>query len=194
MQRKKCKECGLIKTLAEFSPHPWAKYKVRPRCKLCRNKMFQERRKEMCEYYKRKGIDLSKSKQCRVCGKTKEPTEFGFQAMGKQGLSSECRECLNKRARKSFYKRYPYYIELLEKQNNACAICGATSPDPNGKLRRFPVDHNHNTGMVRGLLCNRCNRALGLLGSDVAILEEAIEYLTTAKTDYIHWSHKGKNI
>jgi hypothetical protein len=39
------------------------------------------------------------------------------------------------------------------------------------------VDHDHDTGVVRGVLCNKCNRAMGLLGDDVVILESMIRYL-----------------
>lgn len=46
------------------------------------------------------------------------------------------------------------YINLLERQHGVCAICGGVSP----KGHRLAVDHNHDTGYVRGLLCYRCNR------------------------------------
>jgi hypothetical protein len=58
------------------------------------------------------------------------------------------------------------YQALLEAQGSACAICGGQ--DPHG--RSLAVDHCHDTGRVRGLLCDPCNRCVGLLGdrSDVA--------------------------
>jgi hypothetical protein len=48
-----------------------------------------------------------------------------------------------------------HYHALLDAQDGGCAICGATP-----KTRRLHVDHDHKTGLVRGLLCQRCNRAL----------------------------------
>ena len=58
-------------------------------------------------------------------------------------------------------------------QDDACAICrkpfAATIPC---------VDHDHSTGAVRGVLCHRCNRAIGLLGDNPTTLEAAIRYLT----------------
>ena len=67
------------------------------------------------------------------------------------------------------------YQKLLEAQNHKCAICG--SPPPNNRKTRLAIDHCHKTGKVRGLLCDRCNRSIGLLKDDVNILAKAIEYL-----------------
>ena len=64
------------------------------------------------------------------------------------------------------------YDALLETQAGACAICGCKA----GK-RALHVDHDHRTGKVRGLLCNNCNRCLGLLKDDVAVLRSAVAYL-----------------
>lgn len=49
------------------------------------------------------------------------------------------------------------YPEMLEQQGGVCAICGR-EPSPK---RRLDMDHNHKTMKIRGLLCVRCNRALG---------------------------------
>lgn len=43
--------------------------------------------------------------------------------------------------------------------------------------RKWPVDHDHETGLVRGILCPNCNRALGLVRDDVEVLQQMIEYL-----------------
>lgn len=67
------------------------------------------------------------------------------------------------------------YQRLLAAQDGRCAIC--RTDRPGGAKKHFPVDHCHETGAVRGLLCDRCNRALGLFGDDVEILLKAAEYL-----------------
>lgn len=67
------------------------------------------------------------------------------------------------------------YDILLQKQNSVCAICKL--PDYTGRLS---VDHNHQTGKVRGLLCNNCNRCLGMLHDDITVLMNAVEYLQKA--------------
>lgn len=71
-----------------------------------------------------------------------------------------------------------WYRERLAKQNNVCAIC--KQPEVaviRGKVIAMPVDHCHNTGKARGLLCTKCNRGLGLFRDDVGILKSAIDYL-----------------
>lgn len=70
------------------------------------------------------------------------------------------------------------YDEMLEAQGGGCAICGRTVAEEG---RRLSVDHCHESGMVRGLLCNRCNRGLGLFQDSVHNLSEAISYLTEAR-------------
>lgn len=64
------------------------------------------------------------------------------------------------------------YDNLFEKQNGRCAICMKTSE------RRLDVDHCHTTGKIRGLLCNQCNQALGLLKDDPLIIKAALEYVS----------------
>jgi hypothetical protein len=71
-----------------------------------------------------------------------------------------------------------WYNEQLEKQNNACAIC--KQPETaiiKGKLLSLAVDHCHESGNIRGLLCRSCNNAIGALKHDEGILLAAIEYL-----------------
>lgn len=66
------------------------------------------------------------------------------------------------------------YDALLEAQGGACAIC--RQPPAHGK--RLHVDHDHETDVVRGLLCLPCNRAIGLLRDDPEVARRAAEYLT----------------
>ena len=63
------------------------------------------------------------------------------------------------------------YEIMLERQNNSCAVCNVTF------VKTPHVDHCHDNGHVRGLLCFNCNRAIGHFQNDVAIMGRAIEYL-----------------
>lgn len=67
------------------------------------------------------------------------------------------------------------YDRMLIEQNSCCAICKALTPGRGHK--HFSVDHDHETGEIRGLLCNHCNRGLGMLGDNIENLQRALEYL-----------------
>lgn len=66
------------------------------------------------------------------------------------------------------------YQALLEKQNFSCALCKKHSLE---FKQRLAVDHCHETGKIRGLLCFKCNTALGKFNDDPEMLKEAIKYL-----------------
>ena len=68
--------------------------------------------------------------------------------------------------------RSKYYDTLFKKQGGVCYICG----NPPGK-KKLAVDHNHVTGKIRGLLCNNCNRGLGLFKDNGKLLARALIYL-----------------
>lgn len=75
------------------------------------------------------------------------------------------------------------FNSLLEAQGGKCAICQNvlnhrdSGDDYRGREYCLHVDHNHETGIVRGLLCGRCNRGLGFFGDDVELLSAAWVYL-----------------
>lgn len=74
------------------------------------------------------------------------------------------------------------YERLHEAQGGVCAIC--RQPETHvkrGSVVNLSVDHDHDSGRVRGLLCNNCNRGLGFLRDDPSIVLSAAQYLTTAK-------------
>jgi len=76
-------------------------------------------------------------------------------------------------------------MKALEEQNNACAIC--KEPLPNllvyeNRRRGYAIDHNHDSGEFRGVLCTNCNSLLGMARDSKSILEAAIDYLETNGT------------
>lgn len=85
--------------------------------------------------------------------------------------------------RYSFGLRLDEYNAMLAAQGNACAICRLP---PNSK-RAFAVDHDHNTGRLRGLLCNNCNLLLGHAGDGTERLAAAITYLKEKKVNCDPW-------
>jgi len=96
---------------------------------------------------------------------------------------AENKEKAAKNSRKIKLKQYgiteDMYREMLEKQGHACAICGAVHSEESA-LTVLRVDHCHETNSVRGLLCNKCNTGIGLLGDNLAAIMRAADYLTNS--------------
>ena len=84
------------------------------------------------------------------------------------------KEKLRKRKLERTYGIDLDYEKLFQDQNGCCAICGRSYTE---FQRPLCVDHDHDTGEVRGLLCSPCNVAIGLLRSNTDVLLQAIRYL-----------------
>lgn len=109
--------------------------------------------------------------------------EDAKKAEKKYKASSKGRETyLRNHLKRKYNITLEYYKELLNIQDNKCAIClsdGDYRSWKDGRQQRIPfcVDHDHYTGNVRGLLCNKCNIGIAMLKEDIAILTNAINYL-----------------
>ena len=66
------------------------------------------------------------------------------------------------------------YREMSKLQNHKCLICGRHKSE---FKKCLCVDHNHDTGKIRGLLCSNCNMALGLLKDDINIIKNMVDYV-----------------
>lgn len=112
----------------------------------------------------------ARTKRCCRCGEVKALHCFGRDRRCADGLNLQCREC------KSNWNRiYRYgigtreYLELVAKQDGKCALCD--------RVTRLQIDHCHETGRVRGLLCHTCNKALGAMGDTVQSIRRVLMYL-----------------
>lgn len=74
------------------------------------------------------------------------------------------------------------FEEILELQGGVCAIC--KQPEKDRYKRRLCVDHDHETGKVRGLLCHMCNTALGKFSDDPDRLDAAAAYLRSYEGEF----------
>ena len=133
-------------------------------------------------------------KTCTSCNIEKPSSDFsqrGVRLDGKPKLVSWCKKCSSKIRKKRYDPKkkrerdlkklfgitLDQYDNMLEEQKHMCAICNTTDTNfSNGK--HFHVDHDHNTGKVRGLLCGKCNVALGLVGDNISTLQSMITYLS----------------
>lgn len=131
---------------------------------------------------------------CSKCKTDLPESSFSKSKKRSTGFQSLCKPCRKKydaakwqslpiETRKDIWlkKRYgislDQYDEMFQSQGESCAICGTQEPNGDGC---FHVDHCHTTGKVRGILCQRCNHALGLLDDNIENLVSCINYLKKA--------------
>ena len=81
------------------------------------------------------------------------------------------------RLKKNFGMTLEEYNQILESQNGKCLICESSGRGGRSKRFQLFVDHCHKTGKVRGLLCMKCNSAIGYFDEDIARMKSAIIYL-----------------
>ncbi|WP_207945268.1 endonuclease VII domain-containing protein [Actinomadura rubrisoli] len=124
-------------------------------------------------------------KYCNKCGETKSVDEFGSNRAAASGLTTYCRACHNKviadivrrkhGSRRNYLLKLRYGLteeqvaEMVARQGGVCVIC-LREPAKH-------VDHSHLTGVVRGILCFKCNGALGQFHDDPRCLGDAADYL-----------------
>lgn len=95
-------------------------------------------------------------------------------------------ECAHKHKLKYRYgMTVEEYTIKLKEQNNVCAICKCAeiAKYRSKAPQHLSVDHNHKTGKNRGLLCDRCNRAIGSFRDDLKIVKSAVVYLQKWETN-----------
>ncbi len=141
------------------------------------------------------GIEVP-GKRCLMCGERKPLEEFYSIRTGrpKHRRMSYCKPCSI--VRTSAYLQTPKgkvkarinklkltfgitlrrYNGILETQHGCCAICGS-SESGRKDTSHLSVDHDHETGKVRGLLCSNCNSALGHFKDDPEVIRKAADYL-----------------
>lgn len=121
-----------------------------------------------------------KEKSCKWCGNMFQPV-----APSHLFCSDQCKDTS---FTDSYYKRtygisFKEVEELLNSQNHLCAICNEEGfKMHDGVWTKLCIDHDHETGEVRGALCHNCNRGLGLFKDSVNNLKSAISYLEGVTT------------
>ena len=129
-----------------------------------------------------------------TCGVEKNILEFYMRNKKTGTRHSSCKECDKarvkarhqanpERTRNNDLKRnygitLQEHQEMYDNQNGLCAIC---KNEGDGKWKKLCVDHDHETGKVRQLLCRRCNMVLGQVYDNISLLEEHIKYLKKYK-------------
>lgn len=127
-----------------------------------------------CRALRKKATDAAKAKRWREAN-PEQYVAARIRSREKRKLDPDHQRRRNERL---LFTKYGLtmadFNALLESQGGVCAICKG---DRNGPGARFHVDHHHTSGRVRGLLCGRCNTAIGLLQDSPELAEAAAVYL-----------------
>jgi len=202
---KICSVCNTPKPKDQFERRPDSIDGRRAQCKQCQSERRGSGRRQ--SNYEQGRTDLNSGvKECFSCQQIKPLASFRKQARNEDGLRRLCKDCQKPqesryreadrellRQKSKRYKshrdavsqrhsqlRFLYRLDPVEYerlrtlQNGLCAICGKP---PTAKKKFLSVDHDHETGLVRGLLCFNCNLALGHFQDDLTLVEKAANYL-----------------
>lgn len=138
-------------------------------------------------------IEVQESDGQRWCGRCKSwKLSFEFHKGGKNMWCKQCRTAYHKSRKKEndaelakdqhlnlqYNTNLDEYMEMLIEQKGLCVIC--SQPETvimNGEVKDLAVDHCHETGKIRGLLCNSCNDALGHLFEDPRRIKSLMKYV-----------------
>lgn len=109
---------------------------------------------------------------CVPCSKHKQKTRWNSRTPAKR---------LEQHLKYKYGVSHAEFLDAWNSQNGVCAICENDLPDLmtyDNRRRGYAIDHNHETGAFRGILCLKCNSLLGMASESVSVLKAAIKYLT----------------
>jgi hypothetical protein len=148
--------------------------------------------------------NLLVEKRCSRCDEYKPHGEFWREERSKDGLQGYCKSCANEHRRGASARwtpeqrsrhrarviKYRYGVELAvvdslyDRQEGCCAICGVAGERPfvaekrHSRIGVLCIDHDHEGGEVRGLLCTNCNLGIGYFHDDLATMARAMGYIS----------------
>ena len=185
----------LQSTTGEFSPFPVQTEKGLPACRPAEPTPLAGEPQELPQHKKQSFLNDHPgltTKRCVKCLQEKDKSQFNKRKKGSSdGLQSYCIECQKstckfpdkpKRSNKHGYflsstqsvMTANDYERMYKEQDGKCLICG-------NRQKKLHIDHDHQSGYVRGLLCQNCNVGIGNLKDDPVILRRAALYIIDAK-------------
>ncbi len=204
MGTKTCSHCQTEKPASDFYRNSGRKDGLSDWCRPCvkadRHKRWRAKHPEPPPYVR------PTEKTCKTCGQIKPLEQFHRRSSARDGRQPDCAVCAtaaiaayhksmpgeHARRVREYYARHPErkadnslqwrlgiprgtYDAMFAAQEGKCAICGTADPGP--RLKRFHVDHCHDTNQIRALLCSACNMGLGAFRDKSDLLTRAAEYL-----------------
>ena len=186
---KRCRDCGTQKPLSAFSPSKKNRDGRVSYCRECLAARHQKYRRANAAAVgrvirERRPVPEG-HRWCPDCETIKPLVDFPRNRSGNGGYGGYCKPCHNRKGRETYLRLYggtrEYHLRrrygigqadvdaMIANQDGLCAACGEDEPKH--------VDHDHQSGRVRGMLCFLCNQALGNVRDDVTRLQRLIDYL-----------------
>jgi hypothetical protein len=177
MGSKVCRACKVNKPFIEYHKDKKVKDGLNLRCKSCRllkSKQYYEDNRERKKAY-----------QAEYALTHKEAYRANARKWYEKNREGKYRDT---RLRRTYGISLEEYNKMLKEQKGVCDICGREERaihNKSKKVKHLTVDHCHNTGKVRGLLCSTCNTGIGNLQDNIETVEAALGYLTKHKKGII---------
>lgn len=185
---KRCSKCRTERPEGDFGKLRSSVDGLQPICRRCRSeydrirytkefadKVSHEGKRRRAEYSRvneTRDVMIGPDKLCRGCNTVRPRPDFRRNKYQLDGLTGRCKDCLRDEWRQKKYGlSRDEYLSMLTGQGFSCAVCGSRNS------RSLVIDHDHSNGEVRGILCDNCNRGIGLLGDSIENLKSAARYL-----------------
>lgn len=174
VEAKRCSRCRQHKPRAAFSGNRSVRDGLQAYCKECEAECYRLRQEAKGRTVRVKVPVPPGHKRCPDCEKVKPHSDWERNKTSSDGWASYCRKCRAARNRDSYFRR-KYGLsqdelrDRVKRQGHLCVICLAAPPEH--------VDHDHETGAVRGVLCFSCNAALGQLKDRPDVMRRAADYV-----------------
>lgn len=182
-----CPKCNIEKPTMEFLTR---KNKYYGLCKTCRTEYNKTRKEYRSKrYIENRGSILEKQKKYLSDNSEKRKTyvkkyhlenKDKIKEKSKEKWSNLSREQKREINCKKMGISIFWWNETFKSQNYSCAICKSEVPKSKND---FCIDHCHSSGKIRGILCYKCNLAIGYFQDDTVIINNAIMYLNKFKSD-----------
>jgi len=147
--------------------------KHRDRCRK-----YREENREACLLAQREWRKNNKEKIKKYDSSWREKNKDKYKASQKKWKQKNKRKVLSDKLKRIYGISQDQYNDMLQSQGGVCAICSKECEIN----KRLSVDHCHNTGEIRGLLCSKCNTALGQMKDSIENLRKAADYLEKHQT------------
>jgi hypothetical protein len=177
-----CKLCSLLRTKKYRQNNPEKvvqsskTYKEKNAEKLKESRhSWYEKNKDLVREYSKKYNSLNREKKAKNFNLWKQKNPERLKALKRKSYENNRLKEKNKKLKKNYGITLEDYNLMLASQNYKCDICLKHCELERNKI--LVVDHDHKTGKVRALLCDRCNKSLGILEENILLLESMISFL-----------------